>query len=331
MKHRKHLILLIVISLVATLQVSAQKIYEFNKSVDSVLTIRYWKVKIDTNYVTRPQAKLMVLGRLNFAGARIKARGHINSHNFSSELEADYKATLSVGVSYWGILINMAVNPAKLLGKYRDFELYVQSYKPRFGFDISYQDARNFKGIVTIDGVPHHVTKNDDMYKVETMNVNMYYVFNPRRFSYAAALAYSYIQRKSAGSLITALSAQGQHARVQSTESGVIDFKMTNIGIGAGYAYNYVPSPRWLIHLSSVPAFIVYSKTSFTSDSDNVPLEYRFPEFIVTSRAAIVKQIGENMFAGLSMVYYYTNIGEEKHLYVNNRKWLARLYFGFRL
>lgn len=329
MKYCK-LILLIVISLASTLHVSAQKIHEFNKSVDSVLTTRYWRVKVDTNYITRPQAKLMILGRLNFSGAKIKARGNINDHSFDNELTADYKATLSVGVSYWGILVNFAINPAKMLGKYRDYELYVQSYKPRFGFDIAYQDARNYKGTATIDGVPHQVTKTDNVFKVETININMYYVFNPRRFSYAAAFAYSYIQRKSAGSLLTALSAQGQHARVDAPESGVIDFKMTNIGIGAGYGYNYVPSPRWLIHLSTVPTFIVYSNTSFSYDKGDVPLQYRFPEFIVTSRAAVVKQIGDNMFAGLSMVYYYTNIGEEKHLYVNNRKWLSRLYFGYR-
>lgn len=273
----------------------------------------------------------MILGRLNLSGSKIKAEGRINNHSFHSELTADYKSTISAGVSYMGILINLSLNPARVLGRYRDLELYMQSYKPRFGFDISYQNARNFNGTVTVDGVPHSVTKTDGLFEVETINANFYFVFNPRRFSYAAALAYSYIQRKSAGSLIIAVSGQGQHARVESTEgSGVIDFKMTIIGVGAGYGYNYVRN-NWLFHLSTVPAFIVYSKTSFTSDNDDVSLRYRFPEFIVTSRAAIVKQIGKNKFAGLSMIYYYTNIGEEEHLYVNNRKWLARIYFGFRL
>ena len=327
----RNIVLLVIILLAGTLRVPAQNSSKFRQRVDSLLIRKYWRANVDTSYVTRPQAKMMILGRLNVSGAKIKTQGHINNHSFSSELTADYKSTLSAGVSYRGILINFSVNPARLLGKYRDFELYLQSYKPRFGFDISYQDAHNFKGTVTVDDVQNHVTKTDDMFKVETVHINMYYVFNPRRFSYAAALAYSYIQRKSAGSLLIAVSAQGQHARVQSSESGVIDFKMTIIGIGAGYGYNYVPSPSWLFHLSTVPTFIVYSKTSFTSDNDNVPLQYRFPEFIVTSRAAIVKQIGKNKFAGLSMVYYYTNIGEEKHLYVNNRKWLVRIYFGFRL
>ena len=65
--------------------------------------------------------------------------------------------------------------------------------------------------------------------------------------------------------------------------------------------------------------------------STEVPLHYHFPEVIITGRGAIVKQIGRSMFAGLSMVYYFTNIGSEKSLTVRNEKWLSHLYLGFRL
>ena len=46
---------------------------------------------------------------------------------------------------------------------------------------------------------------------------------------------------------------------------------------------------------------------------------------------SIVKQIGRNKFAGLSMVYTYSHIGDKKSLAVDNQKWFAQLYFGFRL
>ena len=110
-----------------------------------------------------------------------------------------------------------------------------------------------------------------------------------------------------------------------------MDFKMTNIGLGAGYGYSYVPASGWLIHLSVLPTVIVYSRTSLTANDTRIPLHYHFPEIILTTRSAIVKQIGHNKFAGLSAVYNYTRIGDTDRLAVRNQKWLARLYFGIRL
>lgn len=325
-----NIVLVVIILLAWTFQVPAQNVYKFTERIDSVLTVKYLKVDIDTNYVIRPSTKWTLKGRLNVSGAIIKAEGQKNDNHYKSELKADYKSTLSVGVSYLGLTINISFNPAKLLGKYRDFELFIQSYKPRIGFDISYQDAHNFQGWYNVGNVHHEIVTNNDIFKLRTLNANVYYVFNNRRFSYPAALVHNYIQRRSAGSFIIAVSGQGQHGRIKSDTINT-DFKMTNIGIGAGYGYNYVPANGWLFHLSALPTFIVYSNTSITLDNTDIPLKYLFPEVIITARGAIVKQIGRNKFVGFSMVYYFTNIGDRSHLYIDNQKWLSRIYFGFRL
>ena len=67
-----------------------------------------------------------------------------------------------------------------------------------------------------------------------------------------------------------------------------------------------------------------------TIGSDRVPLHYHFPEVIITSRGSIVRQWG-NKFAGMSMVFNFTNIGNKDRLEVQNIKWRARLFFGLRL
>lgn len=144
-----------------TVQADAQKVFGLNRFVDSVLMVRYHRANIDTNYVIRPQTKWTLIGRGNISGSRIKAKGHGNGRSFESELTADYKTTLSVGVSY--------------------------------------------------------------------------------------------------------------------------------LGLG------------------------------------------HFPEGIITTRAAVVKQIGSNKFAGLSTAYNFTSIGYEDNLVVRNQKWFTRVYFGFRL
>ena len=307
-----------------SLPLSAQGLFQ---RVDSMLARKYHKGNIDTAYIMRPQTKWTITARLNESGATIESVGMENGLRFKSDIEANRKATLSVGVSYLGFTLSAALNPAKLLGKYSDFEFNFNCYGRRFGFDIIYQDAKNFTGWYDMEGM-ERIGLPDGMLKVKTLNVNAFYVFNNRRFSYPAAFSQSYIQRRSAGSFLLAASGMGQYATFDDVTE--MKLKMTNIGLGAGYGYNYVPGRGWLLHISALPTFIVYSNTSMTFDTDRVPLHYHFPEVIITGRGAVVRQWG-NKFIGLSMVYNYTNIGHEESLAIHNTKWRVRTFFGLRL
>ena len=295
--------------------------------IDSILTVKYHKGNIDTAYIMRPQTKWTVTTRFNVSGAKIKTEGIEDGHHFHAEMEADKKMTLSMGVSYLGLSLSASVNPAKLMGKYHDFEVNFSSYGRRFGFDVVYQDAKNFTGWHDHEGM-ERITLPDGMLSVKTLNVNAFYVFNSRRFSYPAAFSQSYIQRQSAGSFLLAASGQGQHATLDWDQQ--MQLKMTNIGLGAGYGYNYVPRQGWLLHISALPTFIVYSKTSMSFGDKRIPLNYHFPEVIITGRGAVVRQ-WSNKFLGLSMVFNFTNIGNEDNLAVHNIKWNIRTFFGLRL
>ena len=307
-----------------SLPLSAQSLMQ---RADSMLTRKYHKGDIDTAYIMRPKTKWTVTARMNVSGATIESEGMEEGRHFRSEIEANRKATLSVGVSYLGFTLSAALNPAKWIGKYHDYELNVNSYGRRFGFDIIYQDAKNFTGWYDSEGM-ERLYLPADMLKVKTLNVNAFYVFNSRRFSYPAAFSQSYIQRRSAGSFLLAASGMGQHATLDGEHATKL--KMTNIGLGAGYGYNYVPGRGWLLHISALPTFIVYSNTSMTFSHDHVPLHYHFPEVIITSRGAVVRQ-WNNKFIGLSMVFNFTNIGNEESLAIHNTKWRVRTFFGLRL
>ncbi len=292
-----------------------------------MLTQNYRKGDIDTTYITRPTTKWTVVARVNVSGAKIKSEGIENGKHFNAEMEANRKSTLSVGVSYLGFSLSAALNPAKLMGKYSDYELNFNSYSKRFGFDFIYQNAHNFTGWHDMEGM-ERIELPADMMSMKTLNLNAYYAFNSRRFSYPAAFSQSYIQRHSAGSFLLAASGMGQHATLSWEQE--MQIKMTNIGLGAGYGYNYVPSQGWLLHISALPTFIVYSNTSMTFGDTRVPLHYHFPEVIITGRGAVVRQWG-NKFYGLSMVFNFTNIGHEENLALHNIKWRVRTFFGLRL
>ena len=241
-------------------------------------------------------------------------------------MDANRKATLSLGVSYLGLSLSASLNPAKLMGKYHDYELNFNNYGRRFGFDIIYQNAKNFKGWHDHEGM-ERITLPDGVLSVKTLNVNAFYVFNSRRFSYPAAFSQSYIQRRSAGSFLLAASGMGQRADLDWERD--MTLKMTNIGVGAGYGYNYVPGKGWLLHISALPTFIVYSNASMTFDDARVPLHYHFPEVIITGRGAVVRQ-WSNKFIGMSMVFNFTNVGDKESLAIHNIKWRIRSFFGVR-
>ena len=323
--YRKHIAMMVpALMWSMTLPMSAQSILQ---RLDSVLSVNYRKVKYDTAYIMRPQTKWTVMARLNVSGATIETEGIDNGQYYKSEMEANSKATLSLGVGYQGFTLSMALNPAKMMGKYNDYELNFNCYRRSFGFDVIYHDAKNFTGWYDQEGM-ERIELPDGMLHVQTLNLNAYYAFNSRRFSYPAAFSQSYIQRRSAGSFLLAASGMGQHASLD-WELG-IKLKMTNIGIGAGYGYNYVPHQGWLLHISALPTFIVYSNTSMTFGDDRMSLKYRFPEVIITGRGAVVRQWG-NKFLGLTMVYNYTNIGNKDDFSVYNTKWRIRTFFGLRI
>jgi len=305
----------------------AQKLWRMLQHNDSLLTERYRRGNIDTMYITRPQTKWTLTGRLNVSGAKLEIEGLQDDKHFKSQMTADYKSTFSLGVNYLGVSLNMSLNPAKMMGKYKDFELNLNSYSNRWGVDFIYQDARNFKGWHQVDG-EQRLELPPEVLSLKSLNVNAYYAFNYRRFSYPAAFSQSYIQRRSAGSFLLAISGQGQRTKTKAQYETLLN--VTNIGIGGGYGYNWVPSRHWLLHLSALPTFTVFSRTSLTVNDERIPIHYKFPEVIITARGAVVRQFG-NMFVGTSMVFNFTNIGDKDDLAVHNLKWLTRLFVGYRL
>jgi len=308
-------------------EAQAQGLWRTLHRADSLLSARYRRGNVDTAYVTRPATNWTLTARLNMYATLLEMEGKQDGTPFTSKMQADYKTTFSVGVNYLGVAVSLSLNPAKLLGKYKDFEVNLSSYGRRWGFDVGYQDARNFTGWYQDEGEPR-IELPPEVLTMKALNANAYYVLNHRRFSYPAAFSQSYIQRRSAGSFLLGLS--GLHMQTETSGAFESLLKMTNIGLGAGYGYNWVPWRNWLFHLSVLPTLTVFSHTSLTVSDDRIPLDYHFPEVIVTSRGAVVRQFG-NMFAGARIVYNFTNIGDRDKLSLYHNKWHARLFVGLRL
>lgn len=298
---------------------------------DQLLEAKYKKISFDTLYIGRPDARWTIKLRTNLSGAQLKFNGSKNQIPFNGDLRADYRGTLSVAVAYRGIAVGLAVNPAKLAGKSKDNEFNLNSYSNKFGFDVVLLSSKTYHGSVETNGVSSDISKGQ--LKQKAVNLNFYYAFNGRRFSFPAAFSQSYVQKRSAGSFMLGMSMDGQYTNAYDvmTNSGVGNAKMRiyALGIGAGYGYNLVVGRHWLFHLSTLPTFDVLLRSYIETDEGKVNLHYRFPSVIIVGRGAAVYS-WKNKFFGATMVFNYSSVGDENRLQIKRAKERLRLFYGFR-
>ncbi len=305
---------------------------------DSLLAAKYNRIKYDTQYISRPDARWTVKFTGVLSGADMQTIAKDDGAERKTHVMADCRGTFSVAAAYRGLGLSLSVNPAKLAGKNKDYEFNLNSYSNRYGFDVVYLSSKTFHGHHTIDG--QHTDVGRGQISQNALNLNFYYAFNSRRFSFPAAFSQSYIQKRSAGSWMLGASFDGSKTKMKD-----MTIRLNEFAIGGGYAYNLVVHRRWLFHLSALPTVTVYSH-DYTKNTINVSggdgaddatrsyternnMEYHFPSAIITGRAAAIYS-WRNKFAGATAIYNYSVAGNDDHLQLHRMKWRVRMFFGFR-
>ena len=299
--------------------------------IDSVAGRMYYRTKVDTAYIRRPESRWIVKLRANVSGAQIETEGTMDGVSYETELQSALRETFSVSVAYRGLSLGLSLNPAHLTGRDNDMELNVSSYGNKVGGEIVLHSSKTFSGTVTRDGIENSVAGG--LVRHTILSANGYYVFNHRRFSYPAALSQSYRQRRSAGSWMLGLSLWGgvvSADRSEALTSQPFDIHLAQIAIGGGYGHNFVVDRRWLFHISALPTFVIYGRNRMETDGASRKIDYSFPEVIITSRAAIIYHF-PRYFTGLSMVASIMNIGSPEKMRFADSKWRGRLFFGIML
>ena len=162
---------------------------------DSLLAANYHKVKYDTAYIGRPDARWTIKYRGNLSGADMRTISVTDGVQHRSRVTADCRGTLSMAVAYRGLGLGVAVNPAKFAGKCKDFEYNLNSYSNRYGFDVVFLSSKTYHGYKAADAERIDIHKGQ--ISQNALNLNFYYAFNYRRFSFPAAFSQSYIQKRS--------------------------------------------------------------------------------------------------------------------------------------
>lgn len=182
------------------------------------------------------------------------------------------------------------------------FEIDASIYSARFGADVFYRrtvddyDIKNVNLGKNVDTSPLSGIPFDGL-RVSITGVNLYYIFNHRRFSYPAAFAQSSCQKISCGSWMAGLgylnhNISFDYERLESLfkqrlgqevalDSGLMfnKVKYKNFSASVGYAYNWVFARNWLF-CSSLSLALAY-KTSFSEEETEESKGFDFGNFNV--------------------------------------------------
>lgn len=307
--------------------------YRAKREIDKILDLRDSRARsrIDSAYLERVPQRLRFRLTLNASGSDIDTRGVNADGKFSTEMRAQNKYTVSLSASYRGLSLSVALNPAHLAGKKKDYELNMNAYGNRFGADVIFHSAKTFEGSV-------HTSHGDTgipagMISQNMLTLNAYYAFSGRRFSYPAAFSQSWLQKRSCGSLMLGASFMGGVLKVRHDDvigNPESRLSIACAGIGVGYGYNLVLRHGWLIHLSALPELVVYSRCRITSAGSRTKMPYRFPNIIAVGRMAVVRHFGR-YFAGFTTVVNTSQLGDRDILLLNITKWRARLFVGIKI
>ena len=298
--------------------------------VENVLRKNREKKNFDTLYMARPDYTLTLKLRGNLSGNSIHARYDEEGGRVKTKLNTSTRATVSLGVNYMGLAAGLAINPANLSGKNKDWEFNLSAYFNRFGLEGYYQDSKTLSGTMTQGDLSYDLEKG--FLRLKTVYLTGYYAFNHRRFSYPAAFTQSFLQKRSAGSWLVSFSYQGGTIKTTDKapeEMGTARLFVGNFAIGGGYGYNLV-AKKWLFHLSFQPNIIIFNNNSLKWNGEKTSEAMHFPEMMFNTRAAIVYNISPKYFVSSTFVMNSTVFGDYDE-YTEQWRWRARLGVGMRL
>ena len=240
----------------------------------------------------------------------------------------------------WSVDIDDIYRKTNRKNKGTEFDLSL--YSSKLGVDIFYRRTGNNYKIHKIRGfydeIPSDYSEDFSGLKVDIKGLNLYYIFNNRKFSYPAAFSQSTNQRRNAGTFIAGFSISKHNldfdyqqlpAYIQERMNPgmkVNKIKYTNANISFGYAYNWVFARNCLACLSLTPA-IAYKASDVDAETQEGKAWYSKFNLDLLLRAGVVYNNGK-YFVGTSFVGKNYNY-HRNNFSLDNGFGTLQVYVGF--
>lgn len=235
------------------------------------------------------------------------------------------------------------------LSKHRQ-EFDLSLYSSQIGVDLFYRRTGSDYKLRSLRLGPHIDTTPlegmpFDGIKVGIRGFNLYYIFNHGRFSYPAAFSQSTVQKRSCGSWMVGIghtrnSLELDHQKLQATinralspqevalDSGLTfhRVKYTDINISAGYGYNWVFAPRWLL-AASLQGAVAYKQSEGFGRLTNFNFSFKNINFDGIGRLGLVYN-NMRWYAGMSLIMRTYNYHKSRFS-TNNTFGSLNIYAGY--
>lgn len=197
-------------------------------------------------------------------------------------------------------------------------------------------------GSVDLGNVMHNTITNT--------TVSVWYALNSAHYSHNAAIKQSYIQKKTAGSLLLQVAYMSTDIKLDTLFSlfmgNISEIETHQIGVGLGYGINYTPNKgKVLLHLAAMAQLICFShnlvgELPVDSAYDFMPMrlyrvQSRYPVHVTgTVRAAVSWEINKwvhlNAWAQGKNIRFMAK-ADNAGIKLSNWDWTVNLSIGVRL
>lgn len=154
---------------------------------------------------------------------------------------------------------------------YSNFGLSI--YQNAFGLEILRRKTFYAKGYIDASNIEGKTEINAGDIGVTTFFLSGYFAFNRKKFSMPAAFKQSYIQKRSAGSVLAYVDflytdLEFTKDSYMALAGGLKSMELYQVALGVGYGYNYTPNKgKVLLHLSAAPLLVFFNRMLETGDS----------------------------------------------------------------
>lgn len=252
----------------------------------------YLLQNIDTNYITLPEHTW----RLALTSSMVGVNARVTTHYApGTELDILGRTTPSIDLgfnaNYRGFGFGYSWDLLHAYAQRLNF-----SFGSKFiGIDFAIQTSTNIRsGLRFIDS---YTDLGEGNMRITNANLSIWYALNSAHYSHQAAVKQSYIQKKTAGSVLLHLSYMSSQIAFTDTlkienmdmpalallMSGLTGMTTRQVAVGIGYGINYTPNHgKVLLHASAAAMLVAYSVNH---------MSYYLPDSLVT-----VMPEGEPMF-----------------------------------
>jgi len=275
---------------------------------------------IDTTYLVLPKYRWRVA--LNSEAGAVHTFLKANDVPFYGDIKSQFNSNVTPKLGLQLSFRNLNVGYSMDLYKgYSNFSLSM--VQNAFGLEILRRKTFYANGYIDASEVEDKTKIEAGDISVTTLFVAAYFAFNRKKFSMPAAFNQSFIQRKSAGSVLAYIDFRYSDLAFEKESymtraGGLHELEMYQLAIGVGYGYNYTPNNgKVLLHLSVTPMLSVFNHTLMTGDSRmfwhnddedynlvfSRKLKGRYPVFFTGMvRAAVVWNINDRLVLALTGV-----------------------------